>query len=225
MSVAVSEPILDVVGIGNALVDVLSHENEAFIEQMALIAGRHDPHRRRPGRRAVRGNGAGHRDVRRLRRQHVAGIASFGGRAGYIGKVRDDQLGEVFGHDLRSTGVHFSGSAAADGRPTGRCLIVVTPDAERTMNTYLGASANLGPDDIDTELVGAARVTFLEGYLFDLPRCQGGLPRRQPTRLTPQDARCRSPCPTRSASSVTAPSGSNSSRDQVDILFANERRD
>ncbi len=169
MSVAVSEPILDVVGIGNALVDVLSHENEAFIDEMALNRGAmtlidadraHELYEAMgPGIEVSGGSAA----------NTAAGIASLGGRAGYLGKVASDQLGEVFGHDLRSTGVQFAGSAAIDGPPTGRCLIIVTPDAERTMSTFLGASANLGPDDIDTELVGAARLTFLEGYLFDLP--------------------------------------------------------
>src|SRR5690606_12972770 len=99
----------------------------------------------------------------------VAGVASFGGRAAYMGRVLDDQLGAVFAHDMRAQGVVFENKPATDGPATGRCLIVVTPDAHRTMNTCLGASAFFGPDDVDPDLVRRAAVTFLEGYLFDRP--------------------------------------------------------
>ncbi len=169
MSSAVSEPTLDVVGIGNALVDVLSHETDDFIQTMSLNRGAMtliDAERATelysamgPGIEVSGGSAA----------NTMAGIASLGGTAGYLGRVAGDQLGEVFGHDLRSTGVEFATSGATDDPPTGRCLIVVTPDAERTMSTFLGASSDLGPDDIDTDLVGSAALTFLEGYLFDLP--------------------------------------------------------
>ena len=98
----------------------------------------------------------------------MAGLASFGSSAGYLGKVRDDQLGEVFVHDLRAAGVAFDVAAGVDGPPTARCLIQVTPDAERTMNTFLGISAFLGPDDIDEELVASAAITYCEGYLWDM---------------------------------------------------------
>lgn len=97
----------------------------------------------------------------------MAGVASFGARAGFIGKVRDDQLGEVFGHDIRAAGVTFSGKPATDGPSTARCLILVTPDAQRTMNTFLGASVGLTPDDVDDDLVAAAAYSYLEGYLWD----------------------------------------------------------
>ena len=86
--------------------------------------------------------------------------------------MRDDELGDVFAHDIRSTGVTFSSPPAADGPTTGRCLIVVTPDAQRTMNTYLGASALFGPDDVDADMVAAARVVYLEGYLWDRPEAK-----------------------------------------------------
>jgi len=99
----------------------------------------------------------------------LAGVASFGGRSAYIGRVRDDVLGAVFAHDLQELGVHFTSPPATEGDPTGRCMIVVTADAERTMNTYLGASSALGPEDLDVDLIGRAKVTFLEGYLFDRP--------------------------------------------------------
>ena len=98
----------------------------------------------------------------------MAGVASFGGRAGFVGKVRDDQLGEVFIHDIRATGVAFDVPPAADGPATARCLVQVTPDAERTMNTYLGIAALLGPADVDADLVASAGITYCEGYLWDV---------------------------------------------------------
>jgi sugar/nucleoside kinase (ribokinase family) len=97
----------------------------------------------------------------------IAGVASLGGRAGYIGKVGDDLLGETFRLEMRKTGVHHETSALSDGAPTGRCLIFVSPDAQRTMQTYLGASVEISPDDIDADLIGRAEVTYLEGYLWD----------------------------------------------------------
>lgn len=164
-----TELALDVVGIGNALVDVLSHEDDDFIATNGLVKGSMtliDTDRAEglygamgPGIEVSGGSAA----------NTISGVASFGGAAGYIGRVFDDQLGTVFGHDMRSTGVLFRSQAATDGPPTGRCLIVVTPDAQRTMNTYLGASEFLGPGDVDAELITAAKVTYLEGYLFDRP--------------------------------------------------------
>lgn len=99
----------------------------------------------------------------------VCGVASFGGRAAYIGKVSSDDLGAVFGHDLRAVGVQFRAGALDAGTPTGRCVIVVTPDAQRTMNTYLGVSSLLAPDDIDEGAVADGAVLYMEGYLYDRP--------------------------------------------------------
>jgi sugar/nucleoside kinase (ribokinase family) len=151
----------------------------------------------------------------------ISGIASFGGRAAFIGRVRDDQLGTVFGHDLRASGATFRCAPATDGVPTGRCLIVVTPDAERTMNTYLGASEFLGPEDVDGDLIAAAQVTYLEGYLFDRPESQeaywkaGRIAHDAGRRvaLTLSDTFCVERHKQAWRSLVT---------DQVDILFANE---
>jgi sugar/nucleoside kinase (ribokinase family) len=160
---------LDVVGIGNALVDVLSHEDDGFVDRHGLTRGSMaliDSERAEelysamgPGTE-VSGGSAGNT---------MAGIASFGGRAAYIGRVFDDQLGGLFGHDLRATGVVFRSRQAISGPPTGRSLIVITSNGERTMNTYLGAAELLGPDDLDPELIAAAQVTYLEGYLWDRP--------------------------------------------------------
>jgi sugar/nucleoside kinase (ribokinase family) len=163
---------LDVVGIGNALVDVLSQEGEAFLAAQGLIKGMmqlvDEPRARElyaamgPAVEVSGGSAA----------NTIVGVASFGGRAHYIGKVRDDQLGEVFSHDLRAVGVGYSTPAATSGPSTGRCLIVVTPDAQRTLTTYLGASSQLGPDDVDPDLIARAGILYLEGYLFDPPEAQ-----------------------------------------------------
>jgi sugar/nucleoside kinase (ribokinase family) len=98
----------------------------------------------------------------------MAGVASFGGRAGYIGKCRDDQLGDVFRHDIRASGVSYDVDLGTAGPSTARCLIQVTPDAQRTMNTFLGISALLSPDDVDGDLVASASVVYCEGYLWDV---------------------------------------------------------
>jgi sugar/nucleoside kinase (ribokinase family) len=163
---------LDVVGIGNAIVDVIAHAGEAFIAAegfdkgaMTLIdAARAEASYRRMGP-AIESSGGSAGNT-------MAGIASLGGTGGYIGKVRDDLLGEVFRHDITAIGVRFKIPPATSGPGTARCLILVTPDGQRTMATYLGACVNLGPEDIDQELVASAQVTYLEGYLFDPPRAQ-----------------------------------------------------
>ena len=99
----------------------------------------------------------------------IAGIASFGAKAAYFGKVKADQLGEIFAHDLKAQGVRFDTERAIDGPSTARSLILITPDGERTMNTYLGASNHLTPADIEPDIVSRARVTYMEGYLWDRP--------------------------------------------------------
>ena len=163
---------LDVLGIGNAIVDVLAQADEAFIAShgiargtMTLVdAGAADAlyAAMGPGVEVSGGSCA----------NTMAGAASFGARAAYIGKVRDDQLGTIFARDLRAAGVAFATSPAQDGPATARCLILVTPDGERTMCTYLGACVELGPEDVDEALVASAAVTSLEGYLWDPPRAK-----------------------------------------------------
>jgi sugar/nucleoside kinase (ribokinase family) len=163
---------IDVLGIGNALVDVLSHATDDFLRGQGLVKGTMlliDELRARelyaamgPGMEISGGSAA----------NTIVGVASLGGRAHYVGKVRDDQLGEVFSHDLRATGVGYATPMATSGPPTGRCLIMVTPDAQRTMGTFLGASVHLGPADIDKRVIERAGITYLEGYLFDPPEAQ-----------------------------------------------------
>jgi sugar/nucleoside kinase (ribokinase family) len=167
-----SSATLDVVGIGNAIVDVIAHADERFLAEQDLTKGAMtliDAARARalyakmgPAIESSGGSAA----------NTMAGIASLRGAGGYIGKVRNDVLGQVFRHDLTTTGVFFPTPSAASGPETARCLILVTQDGQRTMATYLGACVELGPEDIDAELIEAAQVTYLEGYLFDPPRAQ-----------------------------------------------------
>ncbi len=160
---------LDVVGIGNALVDVLDHKPHDFIARhnlakgtMTLIDEERAHYLYEAMEPALEMSGGSAANT-------MVGIASLGGSAAYIGRVRDDQLGEVFSEDLRATGVEFSVPPVREGPATGRCVIVVTPDAQRTMNTYLGASTDLAPEDIDPDLIGKAKLVYLEGYLWDRP--------------------------------------------------------
>jgi sugar/nucleoside kinase (ribokinase family) len=168
----VAEPELDVVGIGNALVDVLSHADEDEVTRQGLVKGTMHLVDEARARTLYEAMGPGVEMSGGSAANTVVGVASFGGRAHYVGKVRDDQLGEVFGHDLRATGVGYDTPRATSGPPTGRCLILVTPDAQRTMSTFLGASVRLGPADVDRRLVARGKILYLEGYLFDPPEAQ-----------------------------------------------------
>jgi sugar/nucleoside kinase (ribokinase family) len=168
----VAEGALDVVGIGNALVDVLSHADEDMVVRQGLAKGTMRLVDEAQARALYDAMGPGVEMSGGSAANTVVGVASFGGRAHYVGKVRDDQLGDVFGHDLRATGVGYDTPRATSGPPTGRCLILVTPDAQRTMSTFLGASVRLGPADVDRGLVARGKILYLEGYLFDPPDAQ-----------------------------------------------------
>jgi len=169
----VAEPAeLDVVAIGNALVDVLSHADDERVAKLGLVKGTMSLIDETRARELYEATGPGVEISGGSAANTIVGVASFGGQAQYVGKVRNDQLGEVFGHDLRSTGVRYDTPMAGAGPATGRCLILVTPDAQRTMGTFLGASSGLGPDDIDGSLIARARIVYLEGYLFDPPAAQ-----------------------------------------------------
>ncbi|HEY8526812.1 MAG TPA: adenosine kinase [Acidimicrobiales bacterium] len=166
------EPSLDVVGIGNALVDVLSHEDDSFVDRHGLTRGAMTLIETERAEELYAAMGPGIEISGGSVANSMAGVASFGGRAAYMGRVFEDQLGAVFAHDLRAQGVTYTTKPATDGPPTGRSLIIISPDGQRTMNTYLGSSAYFGPGDIDVDLVKASAVTFLEGYLFDRPEPQ-----------------------------------------------------
>ena len=160
---------IEVLGLGNSLVDLLAYADDDYLSAQemlkgamnlidedraeALYAARVDP-------RVISGGSAANT---------IVGVASFGVHAAYIGKVKRDPLGAAFADDIRSTGVKFATTPAEHGPSTGRCFIYVTPDGERTMNTYLGASSYLSPPDVDEALVKAAKVVYLEGYMWDRP--------------------------------------------------------
>ncbi len=170
-----SEPSINLVCVGNALVDVLTHCSEEFIkeqEKNGVIKGSmmlidkdraEELYSAMPKTIEISGGSAANT---------ITAFASFGGKGAYIGKVAKDELGEVFINDMKSMGVTYNTQPLIIGETTGRCLIMVTPDAQRTMNTYLGAATELHPADIDADLITSAKVTYLEGYLFDPPHAK-----------------------------------------------------
>jgi sugar/nucleoside kinase (ribokinase family) len=164
-----------VVALGNAIVDVLAHTNEDFLDARGLVKGTmrlidadeaHALYDAMGPAVEISGGSAANT---------AAGIASFGGSVAFIGKVADDQLGEVFGHDLRAAGVHYDMTPAAGPPATARCLVLVTDDAQRTLNTFLGMSADIGPDDVDETLVTDSAVVYCEGYLWDQPHAKAAI--------------------------------------------------
>jgi sugar/nucleoside kinase (ribokinase family) len=181
-----STPSYDVCAIGNALVDVIADADEAFLAEHGIAKGGMtliDAERAGtlydiigPAVEVSGGSAA----------NTVAGVASLGGHPAYMGKVKADQLGAIFRHDMHAQGVTFATSPASErrqemqtvvterrkGAPTGRCLILVTPDAQRSMSTYLGAAVEFGPEDVQTDIIKDSQVTYLEGYLFDPPEAK-----------------------------------------------------
>ena len=167
-----AKPTFDVLGIGNAIVDIIARTEEDFLVREGLSKGTMhliDAERAEqlyghmgPAIEAS-GGSAGNT---------AAGVASLGGNAAFIGKVADDGLGKIYRHDMTATGVHFATPPLVGGAPTARSMILITPDGERTMNTYLGACQALSPADIDPDVVGRAAITYLEGYLWDPPEAK-----------------------------------------------------
>ena len=165
-------PTYDILGIGNAIVDVVAAVEDQFLSRhdmhkgaMMLVdaASAEAIYRAMPPARESSGGSAANT---------CAVAANLGARVAYLGKVAGDQLGDVFRHDIKAAGVHFPSAELVGGAPTARCMILVTPDGQRTMNTFLGACVTLGEADIDEALVASAAVTYLEGYLFDPPAAQ-----------------------------------------------------
>jgi len=163
---------LQLVGIGNAIVDVVSRTEDSFIEKHGIAKGAMTLIDADQAEALYGEMGPGVEVSGGSVANATAGFAALGGTAAFIGKVREDQLGKVFAHDLRAAGVAYSTDLAQAGDPTARCLILVTPDGQRTMNTYLGASQGLTEDDIDTDLIAAAETVYLEGYLWDPPEAK-----------------------------------------------------
>ncbi len=212
---------IDVVGIGNALVDVLSHESEEFLARHNLIKGTMALIDKEQAdvlydemAVAVEISGGSAANT-------MVGISSLGGSAAFIGRVHDDQLGAIFAHDLRASGIKVSTTPAAQGPPTGRCLILVTPDAERTLNTFLGAAADIDETDVTSELIEQAQITYLEGYLYDQPKAK---------RAFHEAARIAHNAGRKVALTLSDPFCVDRHRDDflklvedsIDILFANE---
>lgn len=168
----------DVVAVGNAIVDVLAHADDSFLAEknlpkggMVLIDEAQAEALYDQMGPAVESSGGSAANT-------AAGLASLGSKAAYIGKVCDDMLGKVFRHDITAIGVHYvTPPGPADGPSTARCMVLVTPDAERTMSTYLGACTTLAPEDIDEEVIKAAKVTYIEGYLWDEPAAKDAIMR------------------------------------------------
>ncbi len=162
----------DVVGIGNAIVDVLAHADQAFLDRHGLAKGTMTLIDAAKAETLYAAMGPAIEVSGGSAANTVAALASLGGKAAFIGKVRDDQLGSIFRHDIVSLDVVFRTPAGFNGASTGRCLVLVTPDADRTLQTFLGIAADIGPEDVDEELIAAARITYLEGYLWDQPRAK-----------------------------------------------------
>lgn len=213
---------LEILGIGNAILDVQARAEDAEIARLGMPKG---------GMRLI-----GMEDADSLYEAMGPGLESSGGSAantcaaaaalgaavGFLGKVADDPLGHVFRHDISAAGVHFPTPPLAGGAPTARCLIFVTPDGQRTMNTYLGACVSFGPEDLDAEAIRAAEITYLEGYLFDPPHAQEAF--RQAARIAHDAGRKVAItlsdrfCVERHRDAFLA-----FIREQADILFANEQ--
>jgi sugar/nucleoside kinase (ribokinase family) len=215
------DPTLDVVALGHPLVDVLTHETGDVIARagaergaMTMVdAARSDEIYAQlgPAQETSGGSAA----------NTAAGVAAFGGRAAFIGRIADDPFGKVFAHDLRSVGVQYDVSPATDGSPTGRCLVIVAADAERTMFTYLGAGAEIDPRDVDADRIAGAAVTYLEGYLWDEAAAKDAI--RRAASLAREAGR-------KVAFTLSDPLCVERHRDEfraliesdVDVLFANE---
>ena len=163
----------DVAGIGNAIVDIIAPASDEFLSERGLPKGGWTPcsleqvqalyAEMAPGVEVSGGSAA----------NSMAGLASLGGRAAFVGKTAADALGEVFAHDIRAAGVAFDTPPLKDGPATGRCLVNVTADGQRTMHTYLGAANELSAADVDPQVVAAAEIVYLEGYLFDVASARG----------------------------------------------------
>jgi sugar/nucleoside kinase (ribokinase family) len=211
----------DVVGIGNAIVDILGRCDDAFLARFGRVKGSMQLVDAAAVQQLYDAMGPGIEISGGSVANTMVGVASFGGKAGFIGKTADDQFGEIFRHDIRAAGVTFNTPPASGGEPTGRSLILVTPDGQRTMNTSLGVSPQLGGGEVDADLVRSARILYLEGYLFDRPEAKAAF--RQAADIAAKAGR-------QVALSLSDPFCVDRHRAEflelmkksVDILFANE---
>jgi sugar/nucleoside kinase (ribokinase family) len=211
-----------VVAIGNAIVDVIARADDAFITDRALDKGSMRLIDAGEAERLYADMGPGTEMSGGSAANTLAGMAALGSRCAFIGQVKDDQLGQVFRHDLTALGVGFTTPATSDGEPTGRCLILVTPDGQRTMNTFLGAAQSLGRDALDADLIAAADILYLEGYLWNADASRASMAEA----IGVAKAAGRKVAFTLSDSFVVALHGDDFRRmiaaGDIDILFANE---
>jgi sugar/nucleoside kinase (ribokinase family) len=213
--------LYDVVGIGNALVDMIAMVDDAFLTSQSMIKGSMALIETERAVQLTTAVGATTRTSGGSGANTIAGIASLGGEVAFIGKVSNDDLGQEFASDMMSMGVQFLSGGPASDIPTGRCIIAVTPDAQRTMNTYLGVSTLLAFDDLDASVVAAGAVLYLEGYLFDRDDAKQAF--RQAASLAHSHGRVVALtlsdafCVDRHRSDFRA-----LVRDEIDVLFANE---
>jgi adenosine kinase len=162
----------DVLGIGNAIVDVIARTEDDFLAKQKMRKGAMQLIDEAQAGAIYDAMGPAVEVSGGSAANTIVGVASLGGRAAFIGKVKDDELGRVFAHDIRAAGVAFATPPASAGPSTARCYVLVTPDGERTMNTYLGAAQDLHPNDIDADAIAAAQIIYLEGYLWDPPHAK-----------------------------------------------------
>jgi sugar/nucleoside kinase (ribokinase family) len=211
----------DVLTIGNAIVDVIARVDDQFVIRNGLVKGSMNLIDERRAEDLYASMGPATEMSGGSAGNTAAGVASFGARAAYFGKVKDDQLGAIFRHDMRALGVTFESKPASEGPATARSFILVTPEGERTMNTYLGACVNLGPPDVDEKIVAAAKVTYMEGYLWDKPEAKEAF--KQAARIAKRAGRLTSItlsdsfCVERHRDSFL-----ELIRNDIDIVFANE---
>lgn len=165
----------DVTAIGNAIVDVLAQADDALLAAHNLPKGAMNLIDADAAERLYAIMGSGIESSGGSAGNTIAGIAALGGRCAYIGKVAEDQLGQVFMHDIRAGGVAYDTTPLRGGPPTARSLIFVTPDAQRTMQTFLGACTQLGPADVNMDFITSSKVVYLEGYLWDLPAAKAAM--------------------------------------------------
>ncbi len=211
----------DVAGIGNAIVDVLSYTDDAAIARLRLNKGVMTLVDEARAEEIYAGMGSGIEVSGGCAANTCSGVAALGGRAAFMGKVHDDQLGAIFTHDLRARGVSFETRPLIAGPATARSMILVTPDAHRTMNTFLGACVELGPEDVEEKTVAGASIVYFEGYLWDPPRAKDAM--RKAARIVHAAGG-------RMAMSLSDPFCVERHRDEflsllgheVDIVFANE---
>ena len=162
----------DVTAIGNAIVDVIAQADDSLLAEHNLPKGAMNLIDAQTAEKLYSIMGPGKEASGGSAGNTIAGIAALGGKTAYIGKVAADQLGQVFTHDIRAVGVTYDTKPLVDGLPTARSLIFVTPDAQRTMQTFLGATTQRGPEDVNMDYITSSKVVYLEGYLWDQPRAK-----------------------------------------------------